>query len=653
VLFAPLFDAFPLISTCVNRSTRRCNTYSSSLLIPRHFACGKAAHIKSSLTSNHIQTCGNRQTMKRAYPFVLALSSGGSSSSSTTSISEKSNSSTASKEEEEQLQLYKQYCDPNTGLMTYTALLSIPQLAQWLQEKELLEEELLAMWEEVITQELAPNSKSSSIDYPTFQKLYQKINDLFEDVEEDDEGMKANGDSEQLLNTFKALSDGNDYITKSKLRQWGEITQLIKDGLLSDAEFETLYERSISDESSAINRSSSTSKKMDTLSLKEFLTFNEELDRLFVWEDDEDGEQVEMSALQSIIGSNLFSGGKDVTAQKLYDLTPQQLFSRLAAGNGKDIGFEDLKRWGELQDVIKSGDLLHPELVNIYAGIADAGGRLDSNGFLKLHKAIDDLFEEVEEDEVFANSEEANESFLQAAKSGSLNIQNQQQQQQQQQQQRDAQKKAAEESKNRLLQLLTQDDKNPQSLPCGLTADETLIRRIADAVTDLEKQSYLNRVLSSPSSSRGVEAISPEELAGSWELLYTSSAMMKFNKGLSGLGSTLGKFHGLVQNLRASKYLSDVEYVERIQTTAEAASFDVTITGDWKLKRSVSLLTGDPTIQLVVEPDRVNYGPTSTRADHWKSVRSMNLLDVTYLDNDLRLMRGNTSTETIFIFQRI
>jgi hypothetical protein len=583
--------------------------------------------------------------MKRAYPFVLALSSGGSGSSSTTSISEKSNRSTASKEEEELLQLYKQYCDPNTGLMTYTALLSIPQLAQWIQEKELMEEELLAMWEEVITQEPAPSSKSSSIDYPTFQKLYQQINDLFEDVEEDEEGMKDNGDSEQLINTFKALSDGNDYITKSKLRLWGEIPQLIKDGLLSEAEFETLYERSISDESSTISRSSSASKKMDTLSLKEFLTFNEELDRLFVWEDDEDGEQVEMSALQSIIGSNLFSGGKDVTAQKFYDLTPQQLFSRLAAGNEKDIGFEDLKRWGELQDVIKNGDLLHPELVNIYAGIADAGGRLDSNGFLKLHKAIDDLFEEVEEDEVFTNSEEINESFSQAAKSSSSNNPNQQQ--------RDAQKMAAEESKNRLLQLLTQDDKNPQSLPCGLTADETLIRRIADAVTDLEKQSYLNRVLSSPSSSRGGEAISPDELAGSWELLYTSSAMMKFNKGLSGLGSTLGKFHGLVQNLRASKYLSDVEYVERIQTTAEAASFDVTITGDWKLKRSVSLLTGDPTIQLVVEPDRVNYGPTSTRADHWKSVRSMNLLDVTYLDDDLRIMRGNTSTETIFIFQRI
>jgi hypothetical protein len=203
-----------------------------------------------------------------------------------------------------------------------------------------------------------------------------------------------------------------------------------------------------------------------------------------------------------------------------------------------------------------------------------------------------------------------------------------------------------------VLQVLNElyDEDDPQSLPCGLTADEKLVRRVAEAVAELEKQSHSNQI-----SSRGTE-LTPEDLAGDWELLYTSSAMMKFNKGLSGLGSSFpsGKFNGLTQKLKASKYLSDVEYVERIQTTTtDATSFDVTITGDWKLKRSVSLLTGDPTIQLTVEPDRVNYGPTSTRADHWKSVRSMNLLDVTYLDDDLRIMRGNTSTDTIFIFRRI
>jgi hypothetical protein len=99
--------------------------------------------------------------------------------------------------------------------------------------------------------------------------------------------------------------------------------------------------------------------------------------------------------------------------------------------------------------------------------------------------------------------------------------------------------------------------------------------------------------------------------------------------------------------------MTDVEYVERIKVNPDVSSFDVTISGDWELKQSVSLLTGKPTVLLNVEPDKVVYGPTSTRADHWKSVRAMNLLDITYLDNDLRIMRGNTSINTIFVFQRV
>jgi hypothetical protein len=45
------------------------------------------------------------------------------------------------------------------------------------------------------------------------------------------------------------------------------------------------------------------------------------------------------------------------------------------------------------------------------------------------------------------------------------------------------------------------------------------------------------------------------DVAGSWELLFSSSSAMKFNKGLSGLGGSVpnGKFAGLVQNLQATK----------------------------------------------------------------------------------------------------
>jgi hypothetical protein len=99
--------------------------------------------------------------------------------------------------------------------------------------------------------------------------------------------------------------------------------------------------------------------------------------------------------------------------------------------------------------------------------------------------------------------------------------------------------------------------------------------------------------------------------------------------------------------------MTDVEYVERISVNPESASFDVRVSGVWDLRQSVSLFTGEPSIVLQVEPDRVEYGPTSTRADHWKSLGPLNMLDVAYLDNDLRIMRGNTSLDTIFIFRRL
>ena len=525
-------------------------------------------------------------------------------------------------EEEEMQIIFQKFCDKN-GLMNYHTLKSTPFLTQLLQDKELMEDELLAMWEE------APKASSSGelIDYRSFQKINREVNELFEDVvEENEEGEDATVaaaaalDEKELKVVFAHLAnDDNRSVSKHSLRQWEEVKQLIDDGLLGEDEFDSLWERT-----------SSSSEQMD---LEGFLTFNKELDALFIVDDDED--DIGISSLERIIGSNLFTG-PPATAEKrsdlYYDLSPEELFSRLADEDFL-VGVEDLKRWGELQDVIASGDLLPLEVLKMFGNIPKAPGapdRIDKEGFLNLYTAIDELFEDV--DDEGSVDQEALETFSESKPNDDTEA-----------------KKSTDQLKGSLLQLLMElsDEENSQGLPCGLTADETQVRRVAEAVAELEKESHSNQV-----SSRGTE-LTPEDLAGDWELLYTSSAMMKFNKGLSGLGSSFpnGKFNGLTQKLKASKYLSDVEYLERIKTSD--ASFDVTITGDWKLKRSVSLLTGDPTIQLTVEPDRVNYGPTSTRADHWKSVRSMNLLDVTYLDHDFRIMRGNTSTDTIFIFRRI
>ena len=99
--------------------------------------------------------------------------------------------------------------------------------------------------------------------------------------------------------------------------------------------------------------------------------------------------------------------------------------------------------------------------------------------------------------------------------------------------------------------------------------------------------------------------------------------------------------------------MMDVEYVEHIKVVPSTASFDVTVNGSWDLRTSTSLFTGDPSIVMTILPDRVTYGPTSTRADHWKSLGPMNMLDISYLDDNVRIMRGSTSIETIFVFRRI
>ena len=127
------------------------------------------------------------------------------------------------------------------------------------------------------------------------------------------------------------------------------------------------------------------------------------------------------------------------------------------------------------------------------------------------------------------------------------------------------------------------------------------------------------------------------------------------DKGLSGIGGSFpnGKFDGLKQTLKATSVLMDVEYSEFISVNPSASSFNVKIDGNWFLRQSVSLFSGEPSIVLSVEPNRVTYGPTSTRADHWKSLGPMNMLDVSYLDEDLRIMRGNTAVDSIFIFKRL
>ncbi len=399
-------------------------------------------------------------------------------------------------------------------------------------------------------------------------------------------------DDQQLKLEFFSICNDKGFVSKDELKNWKDITELLNDNMLDEIEFDEIWTKVLK-----------ASKSSDQLDLDGFISFNMELDELFVFDDEEDNGSDEI---------NDNDQGKPVEMFYGDDLPAGVIFSELADDEFL-IGMDELKRWGDLQDMLSSGDILSIELQNILEQIPKAPGtkdKLNEEGFENLYDAIDALFEDEEGMEVD-------------------NIDN---------------KLSTKNVKNQLLETISSFEDDDVKMPCGLESTENEVQEVLNIVAQLETQSS-NLVISS-----GGDLI-PTDVSGDWELLYTTSSTMKFNKGLSGLVPPNGRFGGLKQTLKASKYLADVEYIEHIN--AGPASFDVKVTGDWELRNSVSLFTGTRSVSLSVEPDKVNYGLTSQRADHWKSLGPMNLLDIAYLDDDLRIMRGTTSTESIFIFRRI
>jgi hypothetical protein len=289
-------------------------------------------------------------------------------------------------------------------------------------------------------------------------------------------------------------------------------------------------------------------------------------------------------------------------------------------------------------DMLTLGDITESELDVLFDSIPKATGTtdmLDEDGFVLFYNGIDNMFEDDDDDYNDNVSNDRKESSNSLGKEGEIQMV----------------VSDEKELKVELLELLddiTKASAEDGRLMCGLDSSELEQERVLEVVSELERESY-NRVVSYESGGVGA---SKEELVGTWELIYSSSSTMKYNEGLSGLAGGLTRFGGVQQTLMATKYLSDVEYTEQVIGKMGGKSFEVKVTGDWELRTDKSLFTGKPSNVLVVTPDKVIYGPRSDKADHWKSLGPMNLLVLSYLDEDLRIMRGNTSTDTLFIWKR-
>ena len=550
--------------------------------------------------------------------------------------------------------LFAKECDAD-GLMTKSALEKVPAIAEMLAEGDLLREELDDIWGAAAK---FPNPADAEggpdrIDVDGFVQCYRDIDDLFEDEDDDDEdeggatsiagagaasttspsasrseaGTEPQsasatndndedkvvaGDEADLEVAYKGICDGTSgLVSKKALKNWEEIKSLFEDGMLGEDEFESIWEQ--------------TAKKPgsnDEIDIEGFLSFNVALDDLFVFDEDELLEEVEGDEADEDSSDEATATASPAIIATDTEMSPKAIFDSICDDDFL-VGMDELQRWGELQEMLADEELLPIELQNMFNETPKAPGtndKLNESGFTVLYYAIDDLFEDDDGDDSGETSAGDQASQKPVGNNDAV--------------------------KEELLDSIAQLSRDPDLLPCGLDSTEREQERILDIVADLEEQRS-NLVIA-----KGGD-IQPEDLTGDWDLIFTTSSTMKFNQGLTGLGGSFpnGKFGGVVQKLEATKWTSDIEYKERIEVPA-GASFDVTVTGDWRLKGTVNLFTGEPTTVMQIEPEKVEYGPTSTKGDHWKALGPLNLLDITYLDDDLRVMRGNTSVNTIFIFRR-
>ena len=415
-------------------------------------------------------------------------------------------------------------------------------------------------------------------------------------------------DEKELEQAFKTICDDAGLVSKQALKNWNDVKEMIQDGELGEDEFDEMWEKTAKSPGSP-----------ELIDVDGFLSFNVALDFLFEVIFDEDG--------------GIGGAGSDAPVQiaMFYgeDLPPGVIFAEIADENVL-VGMEDLRKWGDLQDMLKDGELLPLELQNIYEAIPKAEGsddKLNEEGFTSLCETIDALFEDDDADDDDDDDNDNVEDVANAEPEPEV-----------------VAAPRANVTKDKLLSYFAELASDTDRLPCGLEGTETEVEVLLDLTNELDNE---------PTNKVRLEAdIVGTDIAGDWKLLYTTSSTLKHNKSLTGLVPPNGQFAGLIQKLTASKYLADAEYIE--QYIVGPVSFEVQVTGDWELRNNVSLFTGRKSVCLDVVPDRVNYGLNiSTKADHWKSLGPMNLLDVSYLDDNLRIMRGTTATECIFVFQKV
>jgi hypothetical protein len=144
-----------------------------------------------------------------------------------------------------------------------------------------------------------------------------------------------------------------------------------------------------------------------------------------------------------------------------------------------------------------------------------------------------------------------------------------------------------------------------------------------------------------------------KSLSTKWKLLYSNSEMFNFYNGITGFSNVLpgASFQDLQLEYMTDGYLNEAKYFENFKTPL--GNTIATVFSNWDLMKETSFMTNDNSVILRAYATKVTAGPMTYMAEeNWKSLRTMSMNELIYLDDKLLLMRNAGALRVFFVYER-
>ncbi len=359
------------------------------------------------------------------------------------------------------------------------------------------------------------------------------------------------------------------------------------------------------------------------------------------------------------VNGNESSKNPSATAvYSVFSKSPNKVFRELTKGEDGLLRLEDIYsstndgdegRWDELDEIIQDGDLSVQEVKALYnSAMINDGEGLDSEGFKRFYKSIDELFDDDDDDD------EGDDESLDVVDNPKT----------------DSEMRNVNQDLVSYLEEVQQQECDSEGVqigkrrPWGLDCTDKERNNISELI-NLVTEDENSNILAGRSNNNGLPMSAKDlvkYLLGTWDLKYTSSRTMIINKSLSGLGrstSEMARNLGLQMKLSGNYYFGKAEFVETFGSSGDeeddggVVMLEAKVTGEWLLETGTRLLkTGRPSVSLRVEVETIAYGPTTSPAEQWDSLSPIKLVDILYLDENLLVLRGNFNVDAIFVYTR-